>query len=67
MKEMEKIGVLIDHWREHNKEHAESYMDWAAKASDEGNEELSRILTKLSLESKRLNRLFQAAKKVRNN
>jgi hypothetical protein len=67
MKELEKIGVLIDHWQEHNKEHAENYMRWAVQASDEGNEELSRILTKLSLESKRLNRLFQAAKKVRNN
>jgi hypothetical protein len=66
MTELEKIGTQIDHWREHNKEHAESYMDWAAKALDEGNEELSRILTRLALESKRLNRLFEAAKKVGN-
>jgi hypothetical protein len=66
MTELEKIGTLIDYWQEHNKEHAKNYMRWAVQASDEGNEELSRILTRLALESKRLNRLFQAAKKVGN-
>jgi hypothetical protein len=66
MTELEKIGTLIDHWQEHNKEHAENYLRWAAQASDDGQEKLSRILTKLALEAKRLNRLFQAAKKTYN-
>jgi hypothetical protein len=66
MTELEKIGALIDHWQEHNNEHAELYMDWAVKTSTLGRQELSRILTKLALESKRLNRFFQAAKKAGN-
>jgi hypothetical protein len=66
MTELEKIGTLIDHWQEHNNEHAELYMDWATKTSSLGRQELSRILTRLALESKRLNRLFQAAKKTDN-
>lgn len=66
MNELEKVGLLIDHWQEHNNEHAELYMDWAAKTSSLGRQELSRILIRLALESKRLNRFFQAAKKVDN-
>lgn len=64
MEEMEKIGKLLDYYMQHNNEHAETYMDWANKASLNGNEELSRILVRLYLESKRLNRLFEAAKKA---
>jgi hypothetical protein len=67
MTELEKIGTLIDHWQEHNNEHAELYMDWAEKTSTLGRQELSKILIKLALESKRLNRFFQAAKKVESN
>ncbi|HAX93128.1 MAG TPA: hypothetical protein DCY25_04120, partial [Bacteroidales bacterium] len=47
----------------HNNEHAEKYMELANKASVAGNEELSNIFVKLYLESRRLNRLFEAAKK----
>ncbi len=66
MKELEKIGLLIDHWQEHNNEHAELYIDWAAKTSSLGRQELSRIFIRLALESKRLNRFFKAAKKAGN-
>jgi hypothetical protein len=48
----------------HNEDHAKSYMEWAMKASDAGNIDLSRILVKLYLESKRLNRLFESARKA---
>jgi hypothetical protein len=64
MRDSMKIRNLLDYWMSHNENHAESYMRWAAWASDEGNEELSRILVRLALESKRLNRLFGAAKKA---
>jgi len=64
MREIRKIRHLLDYWMSHNEDHAESYMRWASWASDEGNEELSRILVKLYLESKRLNRLFESAKKA---
>lgn len=64
MKETARIRNLIEHWMKHNERHAESYMKWAAKASDNGNEDLSRILVRLCLESRRLNRLFESAKKA---
>lgn len=64
MEEIAKIGNLIDYWMKHNDEHAESYMKWAAKAEAIGNKELSRILVRIYLESKRLSRLFESAKKA---
>ena len=64
MEDNARIGTLIDYWMKHNEEHAETYMKWAAKAASAGNEKLSRILVRLYLESKRLNRLFEAAKKA---
>lgn len=64
MEEIAKVKDLIEHWMNHNEEHAESYMKWATKASDAGNEELSRSLVRIYLESKRLNRLFEVAKKA---
>lgn len=64
MKEITRISYLIEHWMKHNEDHAKSYMEWAMKASDAGNIDLSRILVKLYLESKRLNRLFESARKA---
>ncbi|MEW6001164.1 MAG: hypothetical protein AB1638_00715 [Nitrospirota bacterium] len=64
MEELVKIRSLLDYWLEHNNEHAEMYMNWANKALSFGNEELSKIFIRLYLESKRLNRLFEAAKKA---
>ncbi len=64
MEEITKIGNLIEYWMKHNEEHAESYMEWATKAAKAGNEDLSRILVRIYLESKRLNRLFESAKKA---
>jgi hypothetical protein len=64
MVETKKLGKLLDYYMQHNNEHAETYMDWANKAKLTGNEELSRILVRLYLESRRMNRLFEAAKKA---
>ncbi|MEM3415449.1 MAG: hypothetical protein QW575_07750 [Thermoproteota archaeon] len=66
MKDADKIKNLIDYWMKHSNEHTENYMKWAVRAADAGNKDLARILTKLYLESKRLNRLFESAKKVSN-
>jgi hypothetical protein len=64
MVESTKIRKLLDYYMQHNTEHAETYMEWANKASSSGNEELSRIFVRLYLETKRLHRLFEAAKKA---
>ena len=61
MNDREKLKSLLHHWREHNHEHAEVYSEWARKASALGNEELSRILTRLSNETERMSDLLQKA------
>jgi len=38
MTELEKLGVLLPHWMEHNAEHAAEFRGWAAKARDAGRE-----------------------------
>ena len=38
--EREKLGVLLDHWIEHNVEHAEGYSQWAAKAKEFGEDKV---------------------------
>jgi hypothetical protein len=32
MTDIEKLRVLLPHWREHNAEHATEFREWAAKA-----------------------------------
>lgn len=61
MNDREKLKSLLQHWLEHNHEHAEVYSEWAKKASAIGNEELSRILVHLSKETERLDNLLQKA------
>jgi hypothetical protein len=31
-----KLARLLPHWIEHNREHAESYREWAGKANEAG-------------------------------
>lgn len=65
MDEREKLKILLHYWMKHNKQHAKLYMDWAVKISSAGNEELSRILVRLCMKQKSLNRLFdEAIKKI---
>jgi hypothetical protein len=64
MDDLQKLKHLLHHWKEHNNEHAETYRDWAEKASSIGNEELSKILGNLYHETKKLNGLFEEAMKA---
>ena len=34
MKETDKLRVLIPHWIEHNREHADEFRSWAERAGD---------------------------------
>lgn len=36
--DMEKLQVLINHWIEHNEEHADEFRKWAERAKASGNE-----------------------------
>ena len=66
MDEIEKLKKLIPHWMEHNDEHAEGYKLWAEKISSSGMKELSEILLRLHIESKKLKELFQDAIRILN-
>ena len=35
--DMEKLQILIDHWIEHNEEHAGEFRKWADRAKSSGN------------------------------
>ncbi|MEW6067167.1 MAG: hypothetical protein AB1610_02560 [Nitrospirota bacterium] len=61
MDELEKLKMLLQHWMEHNNEHAEAYRDWARKALSLGNREISEILDLFYYETRRLNKLFEKA------
>jgi cobalt/nickel transport system ATP-binding protein len=39
---LNKLHAMLDHWIEHSDSHAESYREWAKKASDAGEEEIAR-------------------------
>ena len=38
--DMEKLQILINHWIEHNEEHANEFMKWAERAKSAGNEDI---------------------------
>jgi hypothetical protein len=40
--ELRKLQAMLEHWIDHADSHAESYREWAKKASDAGEEEISR-------------------------
>jgi cobalt/nickel transport system ATP-binding protein len=39
---LRKLQMMIEHWIDHGDSHAENYSEWAAKASQAGEEEVSR-------------------------
>jgi len=39
---LRKLLVMVDHWIEHGDSHAENYREWAAKASEAGEEEIAK-------------------------
>ncbi|OGW37780.1 MAG: hypothetical protein A2X58_11215 [Nitrospirae bacterium GWC2_56_14] len=41
---------MLEHWVEHSDSHAESYKEWAAKASEAGEEEIAKEIH-LAIES----------------
>jgi cobalt/nickel transport system ATP-binding protein len=65
--EIEKLKILIGHWIEHNHEHAGTYTQWAEKAKAAGNPDLAQMLLEIAAETKKMNALFEKAKRVLNN
>ncbi len=64
MTESDKLKKLLEHWAEHNEEHAKTYLEWAEKAGDSGDKELSSILKEIAENTKKMDGLFEKAKKA---
>jgi len=64
MDELQKLRHSIEHWMEHNEEHARTYRDWAERADRLGKSELADILRQIARESEGLDELFSRAKEA---
>ncbi|MBF0566708.1 MAG: hypothetical protein HQK89_15895 [Nitrospirae bacterium] len=59
MEDMKKLKSLVEHWKFHNVEHAETYLKWSEKVSN--HEALSKVLQQVSVESIKVNDLLKEA------
>ncbi|MCX5717202.1 MAG: ABC transporter ATP-binding protein [Nitrospirae bacterium] len=64
MTELDKLKKLLEHWSEHNEEHAKTYLEWAEKAAASCDNELSSILKEIAENTKKMDGLFEKAKKA---
>lgn len=64
MDEISKLHHLLEHWAEHNEEHAKTYLEWAGKADSLGRKELAGLLKKIADETTSMDSLFKKAMDV---
>lgn len=60
----EKLVKLLDHWMQHNEEHAKSFELWAERAASYGLAEVSDLLKKAAGKTRAADDDFQAALKA---
>jgi hypothetical protein len=61
MDDLQKLKHLIGHWKEHNEEHAQTYLGWSKKADAAGKGELAAILRELAEGTLEMGKLFERA------
>jgi len=61
MDDINKLHHLLEHWAEHNIDHAKSYADWAEKARALGKGELYGVLKEIAEETQKMDLLFRRA------
>lgn len=59
----EKLVKLLEHWIRHNRDHAETYSEWAEKAAAESRGEVAVLLNEAVSRTLELNRCFEKAVK----
>jgi hypothetical protein len=64
MEEVNKLKVLVKHWREHNTEHTGTYDSWAEKMRLAGNEKAYQVLKEIGSRSRELDMYFDELEKV---
>ena len=58
------LEIMLEHWIEHTDSHAESYKEWAAKASQAGEEEIAKEIYLAVTESDAVKSHFKRAKAI---
>jgi cobalt/nickel transport system ATP-binding protein len=61
---LRKLQVMLEHWIEHGDSHVENYKEWAAKASEAGEEEISREIHLAVDDSEAVKKHLQRAKAI---
>jgi hypothetical protein len=61
MDDLQKLKHLIVHWKEHNEEHAQTYLEWSKKADGAGKGELAALLRELADGTLKMGKLFDRA------
>jgi len=60
----QKMAKLLEHWINHNKEHAGTYRDWAGKAKDKDMGKVFILLEEAAAITDEINRKFEDALKL---
>ncbi len=61
MDDFQKLKHLIEHWKEHNEEHAQTYLEWSKRADAAGKGEVAALLRELAEETLKMTTLFEKA------
>lgn len=61
--ELKRLLILIEHWKEHNIEHAATYTEWAERI---GEKNISAILMQVASATTELNKIFERLHKMIN-
>jgi cobalt/nickel transport system ATP-binding protein len=61
MNDIEKLRYLIEHWSEHNLEHAKIYQEWAGRAGDMGKKKLAETLNQIADRTVQMDEFFKEA------
>ncbi|MBF0487411.1 MAG: hypothetical protein HQK98_04555 [Nitrospirae bacterium] len=61
MDDYDKLKAMLQHWLEHNDEHADTYVKWAEKPSVLSVGGLPELLNKISTETKKISGFFREA------
>ncbi len=60
LSDREKLTRMLEHWVQHNEEHAQSYGKWADKARSLGEEEIHDLLQEMAGEARRQNQKLES-------
>jgi hypothetical protein len=60
----EKMEKLLNHWIQHNSDHAATYREWAGRAEEAGNGPLAEKLQEAAQATLSINERFESAAKL---